>query len=161
MRDNAPYGSSCTVFGMSFSPWTYRARWALKLRGVSHRFKTYTPMIDEPRLRLVTKNFSGSLSVPVLLHGDLALTDSLDIVRYADRIGTRGTPLFPEGADGHVHRIWWLAREVMMAGRVRSLHRALRDRDALAGYLPFQAPPWLGRRLSFMSELGVRYILRK
>ena len=48
-----------------------------------------------------------------------------------------------------------------MAGRVRSLHRALRDRDALAGYLPFQAPPWLGRRLSFMSELGVRYILRK
>lgn len=118
-------------------------------------------MIDAPRLRLATKKLSGRLSVPVLLHGDLALTDGLEIVRYADRVATTGSPLFPKGKDGQVHRVWWLAREVMTAGRVRSLHRALRDREALTGYLPFQAPPWLGPRLSFISEVGVRHILRK
>lgn len=85
-----------TLVGLSYSPWTHRARWALDHHGIKYKFQHYLPVVGEPMLRLRTRRFSGKVSVPVLLTPHGALTDSLDIVRHADSIGS-GSKLH----DGH------------------------------------------------------------
>lgn len=118
-------------------------------------------MLGEPLLRLATRKFRGPISVPVLTHGDLVLTDSLDIVRYADRVGTAGRPLFPEGRDGDVHRVWWLARDILNAGRTRTTRRIVASDAAIAENIPFNLPSPMDQALLPLTVVGAKYILGK
>lgn len=85
-----------TLVGLMYSPWTQRARWALRHHGIKHDFQAYLPIVGEPMLRLKTGRWRGRISVPVLLTPHGAVTDSIDIARHADSIGT-GKKLY----DGH------------------------------------------------------------
>ncbi|MGZ5967752.1 MAG: glutathione S-transferase N-terminal domain-containing protein [Polyangiales bacterium] len=85
-----------TLVGLTYSPWTIRARWALRHHGIKHDFQEYLPVVGEPMLRLKTGNWLGRVSVPVLLTPHGAVSDSIAIARHADSIG-KGAKLF----DGH------------------------------------------------------------
>jgi len=158
---SSAYPSGCTLIGIKYSPWSYRARWGLDLKGVSYTYREYLPMLGEPLLRLQTGKLSGKLTVPVLIHGDLVLTDSLDILRHADRMGTEGPALFPAGHDGEVHRVWWLARDVLVAGRTRTTRRVLANRQALEENVPFKLPRPLRRTMVPLTIAGANYLLDK
>jgi len=74
-----------TLWSLSYSPWSDRARWALAHCGVEYVRHPYQPLLGEPAMRLRTGNWSRPVSVPVMLTEGGVLTDSLDISRYADR----------------------------------------------------------------------------
>jgi len=77
-----------------FSPWSEKARWALDHHRVAYREAPYTPLFGELKLRLRMHKLSGRITVPVLHDGRRWLTDSFEIARYAEEIGT-SAPLFP------------------------------------------------------------------
>lgn len=68
-----------------------KARWALDAAGVDYVEERHLPLLHRWHTRRV-----GGRSVPVLIAPDAVLTDSPDIVRYADGRGRR--PLLPTAA---------------------------------------------------------------
>lgn len=94
-----------TLVGLTYSPWTHRARWALSHHGIGYDFSEYLPVVGAPLLRARAGKWTGKISVPVLLTPHGAITDSTEIARHADRIGS-GSRLY----DGHEEAITkWLA----------------------------------------------------
>jgi glutathione S-transferase len=85
-----------TLVGLSYSPWTHRAQWALDHHGIGYNFENYLPVVGEPLLRVRAKKFTGKISVPILLTPHGAIDDSIKIARHADSIG-KGSKLY----DGH------------------------------------------------------------
>lgn len=122
-----------------FSPWSERARFALDHHRIDYREEAYIPMLGEPLLRLRTRVFRGPLSVPVLFHEGGVIRESVDIARYADRVGT-GTPLFPASAEPELTRYVELATGLMEAARALSVSRMARDpamqRENLPPFVP-------------------------
>ena len=144
---------------LPYSPFSERARWALYVRGVDHKRRTYQPLLGEPELRWRLKRWSGNVSVPVLLTDDAPIADSDAIARWADERGS-GPTLFPdEHADAIDH---WIRRsqEGLAAGRAVSLIRVLAD-DAAVVEL---TPPWmrkLGPIARAVGRSGVARTRRK
>jgi len=85
-----------TLVGLSYSPWTHRAQWALDHHNIGYNFEHYLPVVGEPYLRLRARKFTGKISVPVLLTGHGAIADSIAIAKHGDSVGS-GTRLH----DGH------------------------------------------------------------
>ena len=77
-----------------FSHYCEKARWALDRRGVAFVEEAHLPVLHTRATRAV-----GGRSTPLLVIDDggqqRSLTDSTDILRYADAAGTRGERLFP------------------------------------------------------------------
>jgi glutathione S-transferase len=149
-----------TLFHLSYSPWSEKARWALEHYGVRHRRVEHVPMIGEPLLKLAARRPLGTVSVPLLLDGARVVTDSWQIALHADAIGT-GSPLF--GAE-HFDAIAALNDEVdkaMRAARALLTVRAIGDDGFLAESLPgfFVGPT---RRMAVpLARQGARFILGK
>jgi glutathione S-transferase len=104
-----------TLIGLTYSPWTHRARWALDHHGIGYTFQEYLPVVGEPLLRARAGKWSGKISVPVLLTPHGAITDSIEIVRHADSIGSAAR-LY----DGHEEAVaqWHpIAEEALAAAR--------------------------------------------
>lgn len=89
-----------TLVGLSYSPWTHRARWALDHHGIGYTFEEYVPVVGEPWLRLRARKLSGKVSVPVLLTPHGAIFDSIAIAKHGDSMGS-GTKLY----DGHENAV--------------------------------------------------------
>lgn len=85
-----------TLVGLSYSPWTHRAQWALDHHDIGYTFEEYVPVVGEPLLRVRARKLTGRVSVPVLLTPHGAIFDSIAIAKHADSFG-RGTRLY----DGH------------------------------------------------------------
>ena len=84
---------TATLHGLSYSPWTERARWALDHHGVAYRWVVHRLYLDERGLRRRARVAPGErASVPLFVEGDTILRDSIDILKHADVVG-RGTKL--------------------------------------------------------------------
>lgn len=149
-----------TLFHLSYSPWSEKARWALDHHGIEHRRIEHVPMIGEPLLRLVARRPFRRVTVPLLLDGADVLVDSWTIARRVDEIGG-GPALIPAE---HLDAIGlWNARidAAMGAARARLTVRALNDDGMLAESLP---PFFVGptRRMAVpLARQGARFILGK
>lgn len=142
---------------LAYSPWSIKAKWALDHHRVAYRTVHYLPMLGEPFLRLRAGRWSGRVSVPMLVTSEGAVTDSLEIARYAERIG-EGAPLFPKAHEDEI-AAWNARSEVILdAGRALSMRRMLESPAALAENVP---GPRLGNLLAPIGALGVRYLTRK
>lgn len=141
------------LVGLGYSPWTVRARWALKHHGIAHRYSEYLPIFGEPALRLATRRFRGKLTVPVLIDGRTVVGDSFDIARHADRLGSAPS-LFPDVDEA---RHWNdVAEQIAAAGRTRTTTLVSGDRDAKRDSLPG------GLRWALpVADIGVRYLVKK
>ena len=120
---------------ISYSPWSERARWALQVRGIDHDARGYQPLLGEPELRWRLRQWTGPVSVPVLLTDDGALGDSFLIAKYAEQHGS-GTALFPVGSDATIVACNVLSERGLAAGRALSLARVLTSPDALLEMVP-------------------------
>lgn len=125
------------LYGMTQSPYTEKARWALDHHRLDYEYVEHVPLVGEMLLRRRAK--AKKASVPLLVDGDTAVIGSLAIARHADRLG-RGARLFPRDHDAEIHRWSDVSDRIIGIGRVRVL-RALREdrayqREALPSFVP-------------------------
>jgi glutathione S-transferase len=130
-----------TLWSIRFSPWSLKARAALRHHGIAVELREYSPLLDEPALRLrLGKLVGGRISVPVLFTDDGPITDSFAIAEYADRVG-RGSPLV-DAPRADAVRTWNTCSERLMdASRARSMVKVLASPEALRESVP---PPLRG-----------------
>jgi glutathione S-transferase len=149
-----------TLVGLSYSPWSEKARWALDHRGIDYRSEEYTPMLGELALRVRTGKLRGKISVPVLLDDGKTVFDSMAIARHAeDLAGSR--VLFPEGRDAEIED--WNARSeaAMAAGRALLLKVMARDERSQLESLPPFIPRALKSAMRPVAAFGIRYVAKK
>ena len=123
------------------SPWSERARWALDHHRIAYRSVEHVPILGELKLRRLLGHPPRRVTVPVLQVGDELLSDSWDIARYADRVGS-AAPLIPPGHEASVRHWHDLAERAMSAARPLTLQRLLQSHDALREALPAPIPGW-------------------
>ena len=85
-----------TLYHLTTSHFSEKARWALDFKKLEYRSRVLTPGYHV----LTTRRVAGSRTVPVLVDDDTdtVLTESTDILHYLDRIRP-DPPLFPVDAD--------------------------------------------------------------
>lgn len=145
------------LVGESFSPWTQKARWALERCDLAFDYREYTPTISERWLRLRLRQWSGPVSVPVLLTVEGAARGSWDIARHAarragdDRLGDFGL-IEPWDA---------LSEAALAEARSRVVRAVLDAPDALDEAVA-SALPWApARPLRFVARDAARRLDRK
>ena len=150
-------GARPILFGESFSPWTKKARWALEQCGLEYRYKEYTPTLSEPGLRWRLQQWSGSISVPLLIVDGKVYRDSWEISRFANNTtGTDRLGNFAEIAPWND-----LSEAALAEGRTRVVRCILRNDQALEESLPAFVPAGLRSSLCFVARDAVRRLDRK
>ncbi len=124
-----------TLVSIAYSPWSQRAKTALRACKVPFRMRAFIPAVSEPRLRLELRDPFGKLTVPVLLRrGAPPLRDSFDIARFA---AEQGDPAFLSDENvEETRRITALAERVLSEGRLRTTRSVIADDEALRESLP-------------------------
>jgi glutathione S-transferase len=126
-----------TLYGLSQSPWTEKARWALEHHAIAYRYHEHVPVLGELLLRLKARSRPAGTkaSVPLLVDAEKVLPSSLAIARHADGVGS-AEPLFPKGKESEVERWAEVSDRIIAAGRVRVLAGLRKNRDAQREALP-------------------------
>lgn len=145
------------LVGESFSPWTQKARWALEHCGLPFGYREYTPTLSEPRLRWRMRQWTGAVSVPVLLIDAQVVRGSWDIARHADAQAGDGRL-----GDFAAIAAWNELSEAALAEiRTRVVRGVLASPpaldEALAGLLPAPLRP----PLRFVARDAARRLDRK
>lgn len=83
---------TAVLITMSHSHYAEKARWALDWIGLPYREAAHIPLLHR-----VSTSRRGGGSVPVLLHGEIRLFDSTDILAHADQ-ARGGDRLYPREA---------------------------------------------------------------
>jgi glutathione S-transferase len=148
-----------TLFGLNYSGWTEKARWALDHRHVAYRYREHMPMLGELWLRRHAPP-GVRASVPLLVDEEGPTMGSFAIARRAEALG-RGESLFPDGsADAIAH--WEAASErVLRVARANVITGLLHHRQAQAESLPAFLPGWLRGLMAPSARMGSRFIMRK
>jgi glutathione S-transferase len=131
-----------TLYGLSQSPWTEKARWALDHHAIEYRYHEHVPVLGEVLLRIKARSRAPGTkaSVPLLVDGDDVLLSSLAIARHADTRESTAESLFPKGLDAEIERWAELSDQMIGAGRsrvmvgLRANHEA--QREALPPFIP-------------------------
>jgi glutathione S-transferase len=152
--------ASRRLIGLSYSPWTEKARWALDHQRVTYAYEEYVPMLGEPFLRARTRTFRGRASVPVLLEDGEVYADSFEIALRADALG-RGPRLFPDGTVEAIRAWNERAERLSSAGRALLLARMADDRKAQQESLPAWIPRAVRSVATPLAAMGVGYVARK
>ena len=148
-----------TLYGLSQSPWSEKARWALEHHAVAYRYHEHVPLLGEVLLRVKARSrpHGTKASVPLLVDGDRALTSSLAIARHADSLGG-GKPLFPSGLESEVERWADLSDRIIGAGRVRVLAGLRKSRAAQVEALPPFIPGLLRSAMAPMAITAAMFL---
>lgn len=153
-----------TLYGLTQSPWTQRARWALDHHGVTYRYHEHLPMLGEPLLRRAAKlkEKGKKASVPLLVDKDTSVMGSYEIARYAESIG-RGAPLFPRDPEVTKAISHWndVAERMTNVGRVSVFHHLRTNREAQKEALPTFIPGFMKSLAAPSANMAVSFLVRK
>jgi glutathione S-transferase len=135
------------LWGMTVSPYTEKARFALDHHAIVYRYREYVPMLGEPGLRLRLKKPVGKVSVPVLFTNEGAIADSFRIAEHADASGA-GPTLFPKEHRADI--VAWNDRSeaALGAGRALTIQRLISSpatrMESMPPFIPKAMRPALG-----------------
>ncbi len=148
-----------TLYGLSYSPFTERARWALDYHRLPYDYHEHMPMLGELLLRYKARGAGNSkATVPLFVHSGGVIGDSFDIISYADQEGS-GPKL---GANSEQARTWLQRVNAGLdAVRTRVLARLLDDPAALDEHSARLSPKALLPVMRPVAALGVRYLTKK
>lgn len=154
---NLPTAGPTQLFGLSTSPWTAKASFALDVAEIPYKFVEHTPMLGERRLRRLAR--SRQASVPLLVTSSGPVMGSLEIARWADAQST--VQLFPAAMEAEL--LDWHARSerLLAAARGLLLPRLLQSRGALEESLPRFVPGPLRSTFRFAARQGVQFLAKK
>lgn len=144
------------LFGLSYSPWTEKARWALDHHRLPYRYVEHMPMLGELALRRKAGDLTRKATVPLLLTPSGPLRDSLLIAEYADSRGDR-EPLFPEGRRAEVSAWNDRSERLLAAGRGLVVARMGASERAKQEALPAFLPAALRPALTGLASGGVAF----
>lgn len=156
-----------TLYGITMSPWTEKARWALDHHGLSYSFHEHVPIVGELFLRVKASQARGrkageKASVPLLVDGDVVLPSSLSIARHSDEVGTAGRdPLFPKGEEAEVERWAALSDRMISAGRSKVLGGLRTNRTAQIEALPPFMPGFMKGAFAPMTSMAANFLASK
>ncbi|XAR64969.1 Glutathione transferase [Bertholletia excelsa] len=92
------------LLGVGPSPYVNRVQIALNLKSVNYEFPEQTM---GSKSELVLKSNPVHKKIPVLIHGDKPICESLIIVQYIDEFWTSGPSILPSDPyDRALHRFW-------------------------------------------------------
>ncbi|MCB9595192.1 MAG: glutathione S-transferase [Sandaracinaceae bacterium] len=151
--------TKATLLGLSYSPWTIRARWALKHHAVPHRYREHVIFLGEPALRWRARRLPGGrATVPLFTDGPLALGESYAIIEHADRVGS-GASL---RADEPSVRAWAERVEpALQEARVRVTRQILSDPEALTEAAASATPRFAAPLFRPLAAMGARHVAKK
>ncbi len=145
-----------TLYTISYSPWSEKARWALDASHIAYREAVFVPMLGEPGLRLRSRRWRGRMSAPFLLDGDDSVVDSFAIARWAARRSKTCSLLPPEHMNAIVA---WNTRSERFLEAVRILvTRAVAANDEAASELVPRPLNRLGPLTRLLAKTGSRYL---
>ncbi len=160
-----------TLYGISYSPWSEKARWALAAAKVPFKEVAYLPMLGEPLLRArlwrstpkgspAKSQSSGRVSVPVLFTADGPIPDSLEIARWAAAHSPAAVDLFPVALAAEIERWNRVSEGMLDAGRARTTALVAADPVAMLENLP---PPLrkLGPISRALGQTAVGFLKKK
>ncbi len=147
------------LYGLAYSPWTERARWALDHHGVVYRYHEHLPLLGELLLRRRAGLARGErATVPLLVDASgERFMDSLAIIERSDRNATR--PLIDDIAATRA-----LAAEiepVLRGTRGRVTARILADPEALRESATVAVPAFMARLAMPVAAQGAKFIAKK
>lgn len=145
---------------LSFSPWSEKARWALDHHNLDYKEESFVPLFGELALRLRLQRFSGRITVPVLQDGLTWFTDSFDIARYADRLGS-GPRLFPDERLAEISEWNQRSEAALSAGRALLMLAMENDANFALGILPIKPPAVLRPLFVPIAKKGIQAFINK
>ena len=145
---------------LKVSPWSERAKWALDHHAIAYETIEHTPFLGERRLRRLVGKGKRRATTPVLITDEETLSESWDIVAYADREG-KGTKLILPGREDEVRRWVGVADQAMAAGRVLLMMALVNNPAALDASAPSYAPRWTRPLLRPAMRYAARWFIRK
>jgi glutathione S-transferase len=152
--------STPDLYGIHYSPWSLRARWALDHHQIDYRYREHTPLLGEWALRFRGRNRvgGGPVTVPLLVLQNRAIGDSFEIICFADEVGG-AEPLRASHPD--VALFINGLESAYDAARRRVTRRILGDQDALKEAAAAAVPAWLAGPSRPVAAMGTRFIARK
>ncbi|HRP69036.1 MAG TPA: glutathione S-transferase N-terminal domain-containing protein [Turneriella sp.] len=145
------------LFGLSYSPWSTQARWALDHHIIRYRYTEHVPLITNVQLRLAAKNFTGKLTVPLLVTDTRVFDDSWHIVNYADRTGHREKLIPLDKADQI--RAWHdLSDAANKANRIIATDATSHNEAAKRAALPDFIPEFAKDTLTPLADMAAAYL---
>lgn len=147
---------------MKQSPWTEKARWALDHHALDYTYHEHLPLIGEVLLRAKLRGRTGGAkpSVPLLVDASEMATSSLDIARYADRVG-RGASLFPRSHADAIQKWNALSDRMINVGRARVLRDLATRKDAQREALPSFVPGFLRGAFAPSAVMAAKFLASK
>lgn len=124
-----------TLFTLSYSPWSERARWVLLHHRWNFEERRHVPFLGEFALRRAARRWSGKVSVPLLVDGDTSVQDSLEIARYVDARGEAERLLLPD-CETSIGELNKLAESVVDAFRGRGIQLVAQDPEFALTFTP-------------------------
>lgn len=151
-----------TLWGLNYSPWTEKARWALDHHGVSYQYREHLPLLGEPGLRWRTRGrpAGAPASVPLLLDDDGVHGHSDDIARRAEAIGS-GAPLFRPELDGDIRRLCEAGDRALQAARALVVAAIEASPEAQVESLPPFMPGAIRPAMRGVARQGASFLARK
>jgi glutathione S-transferase len=124
---------------------------------VVHGYQEYIPTLSEPGLRLRLRQWSGTVSVPILVGDGQIVRGSWDIARFAnEHSGVASLGDFSEIAPWHE-----LSERALEEGRSRVVRSVLENPDALEEAVAALFPRVLARPLRFIARDAAARLNRK
>ncbi|KAG0470055.1 hypothetical protein HPP92_016755 [Vanilla planifolia] len=141
------------LFGMWASPFSLRAEWALRLKGIEYEFVNED--LDNKSAELLRLN-PVTKKIPVLAHDGRPLAESLIIIEYIDEAWTHGKPIMPKDPYHRAQARFWAK---FAEDKENWREEFLRGEEI--GYLDL-AVGWLALWVPMMEELaGVTVVNRE
>jgi glutathione S-transferase len=147
-----------TLYSLGYSPWSEKARWALDHHHIEYSEREHIPLMGEPLLRWRARRVGAArTSVPLFVDGELAIADSFEILRHADRVG-RGSQLI---CNPECEQLNEWADEALRHARARVVLTTLERPAALDEASEAVAPTFVTPVLRPVARHIARYLARK